>query len=310
MASRLGDRVGSWATLNEPWCSAFLGYSAGIHAPGLREPAQALEVAYRLLVAHARGMEALRDAGARNAGVVLNLMPTFPDEQYADDPGLQRAARHIDGLQNDLWLDALAGRGINANVVASTAGLTDWGFVSSTDESAIAAPLDWLGVNYYTVQRLVPAHDSAGPAVAQDTSAYPGCPPAHFAPRGPLTEMGWEVNPEGLGTTLRKTAAAVPGVPLWVAENGMALPDMVVDGACDDPRRVDYLDRHLGQVVAARSDGVDVRGYLAWSLFDNIEWAEGWRQRFGIVHVDPRTQVRTPKASAHWLRDLQARRRR
>ena len=122
MASRLGDRVGSWATLNEPWCSAFLGHAAGIHAPGRRVPAESLEVAYRLLVAHARGMEGLRAAGARNAGIVLNLMPSFPDDPYRDDPVLRRAARHIDGLQNDLWLDALAGRGINADVVASTAG--------------------------------------------------------------------------------------------------------------------------------------------------------------------------------------------
>ena len=101
----------------------------------------------------------------------------------------------------------------------------------------------------------------------------------------------------------------MPGVPLWVGENGMACPDVVVDGECHDPDRVSYLRDHLEQVVAARAEGVDVRGYLAWSLFDNIEWAEGWRQRFGIVHVDRDTQVRTPKASAHWLRELQQQRR-
>ena len=121
--------------------------------------------------------------------------------------------------------------------------------------------------------------------------------------------MGWEVNPAGLGTTLRKTAQALPGVPLWVAENGMALPDEVLDARVADARRVEYLQAHLAEVVAARADGVDVRGYLAWSLFDNIEWAEGWRQRFGLVHVDQQTQVRTPKDSAHWLRALQSARR-
>ena len=173
---------------------------------------------------------------------------------------------------------------------------------------AIAAPIDWLGVNYYTVMRLVPASGAEHGGVAQDDSAYPGCPPVHFAPRGPLTTMGWEVNPAGLGTTLRATAAALPGVPLWVAENGMACPDVVEDGSCDDPARVQYLTDHLGEVLAARADGVDVRGYLAWSLLDNIEWAEGWRQRFGLVHVDPATQVRTPKTSAFWLRDVLARR--
>ncbi|HYN57305.1 MAG TPA: family 1 glycosylhydrolase, partial [Motilibacterales bacterium] len=309
MASRLGDRVGAWATLNEPWCTAFLGHAIGIHAPGRRAPAESLEVAYRLLVAHARGMEGLRAAGARRSGIVLNLMPSFPDEPHRDDPLLQRAARHIDGLQYHLWLDALAGRGINAEVIASTAGITDWSFVSSAEETAIGAPLDWLGVNYYTVQRLVPVAESGERAVAQDASAHPGCPPVHFAPREPLTTMGWEINAQGLGTTLRKTAEAVPGVPLWVAENGMASADVVRDGVCEDPERVSYLQAHLEQVVAARAEGVDVRGYVAWSLFDNIEWAEGWRQRFGIVHVDERTQVRTPKASAHWLRALQRSRR-
>lgn len=306
VVTRLADRVGSWATLNEPWCSAFLGHAAGVHAPGLRRPAQALEVAYRLLVAHARGLEGIRAAGGQEAGIVLNLMPTFPDDPYRDDPVLVRAARHIDGLQNDLWLDALAGRGISAEVVASTSGVTDWSFVEPGELAEVSAPLDWLGVNYYTVQRLVPAGVADGAAVAQDAGAHPGCPPVGFAPRPPLTTMGWEVNPAGLATTLRKTAAAVPGVPLWVAENGMACPDVVVDGRCEDPQRIDYLTRHLQVVLDAIADGVDIRGYLAWSLFDNIEWAQGWRQRFGLVHVDPATQVRTPKASAAWLRDLQA----
>jgi beta-glucosidase len=309
VATRLGDRVGTWATLNEPWCSAFLGHANGVHAPGRREPAEALEVAYRLLVAHARGMEGLRAAGVQQAGIVLNLMPTFPDEAHRDDPVLQRAARHIDGLQNHLWLDALAGRGLNADVVASTAGITDWSFVDSAELGAAAAPIDWLGVNYYTVQRLAPIEEVAERAVGQDVAAHPGCPPVHFAPRPPLTTMGWEVNPDGLGTTLRKTSAALPRVPLWVAENGMASADVVVEGACEDPVRVDYLSRHVEQVVAVRAEGVDVRGYLAWSLFDNIEWAEGWQQRFGLVHVDPVTQQRTPKGSARWLRALQARRR-
>jgi beta-glucosidase len=308
MATRLGDRVGSWATLNEPWCSAFLGHAAGVHAPGRTEPAESLEVAYRLLVAHARGAEGVRAGTGQEVGIVLNLMPTFPEDAHRDDPVLRRAARHIDGLQNHLWLDALAGRGISDEVVGSTAAVTDWSFVDATDLAEVGAPIDWLGVNYYTVQRLVPVAEHADRAVGQDASAHPGCPPVHFAPRPPLTTMGWEVNPAGLGTTLRKTAESLPGVPLWVAESGMACPDVVVDGTCSDPQRIEYISAHLQEVLAARADGIDVRGYLAWSFLDNIEWAEGWRQRFGLVHVDQATQARTPKASAHWLRDLQARR--
>lgn len=309
MATRLGDRVGSWATLNEPWCSAFLGYAAGVHAPGLRDPAAALEVAYRLLVAHSRAVMGLRAGGAQQVGIVLNLMPTFPDDPFRGDPDLARAAQHIDALQVHLWLDALAGRGIGEEVTTRTSAFTDWSFVDAAELGAVSVPIDWVGVNYYTVQRLVPDDKAVSRAVAQDASAHPGCPPVRFAPREPLTSMGWEINPDGLGTTLRKTAEALPGVPLWVGENGMAWPDVVVAGVCDDQARIDYLDRHLAEVVAARADGIDVRGYLAWSLFDNIEWAEGWRQRFGLVHVDPATQVRTPKSSAHWLRDLQGRRR-
>ncbi len=310
MAQRLGDRVGAWATLNEPWCAAFLGHAAGIHAPGRRDPAEALEVAYRLLVGHAHGLAGLRAGGARNAGIVLNLMPTFPSEEHRDDTLLQQAARHVDGLQNFLWLDALAGRGLNRDVIASTASITDWSFVDDADAASVGAPIDWLGVNYYTVQRLAPADDSAEHTVGQDSSAHPGCPAVRFAPRPPLTTMGWEVNPAGLTTTLTKTAARLPGVPLWVAENGMACPDVVVDGHVEDPQRVDYLGRHLAAALAARDAGVDLRGYYAWSLLDNIEWAEGWRQRFGLVHVDPVTQLRTPKSSALWLRELQAARQR
>ena len=309
MATRLGDRVGAWATLNEPWCSAFLGYAAGVHAPGRQAPAEALEVAYRLLVAHARGLEGLRAGGAQQCGIVLNMMPTFPDDAYRDDPVVARAARHIDGLQNDLWLDALAGRGLNADVVAGTAEITDWAFVGSAELAGIAAPLDWLGVNYYTVQRLAAVEATADRAVGQGAEAHPGCPPVRFAPREPLTTMGWEVNPDGLGRDppAHRVRAAGGAVVGRRERHG---PARRRGGRpCDDPRRVDYLQRHLDQVVAVRSEGVDIRGYLAWSLFDNIEWAEGWQQRFGVVHVDPQTQVRTPKASAHWLRDLQAARR-
>lgn len=308
VGARLGDRVSSWATLNEPWCAAFLGHAAGVHAPGRRDPGESLEVAYRLLVAHGRGVDGLRATGAQQVGIVLNLMPTFPDDPFADDVALQRAARHINALQNHLWLDGLAGRGINPDVASGTAEVCDWSFVSDAGLRSMSAPIDWLGVNYYTVQRLVPADSTSELAVGQDASAYPGCPPVGFCPLPPLTTMGWEVNPDGLGTILRQTAASLPGVPLWVSENGCATADVVVDGSCDDPQRVAYLAAHLDQVVRARADGVDVRGYLAWSLFDNIEWAEGWRQRFGLVHVDPDSQVRTPKTSAQWLRDLQGRR--
>jgi beta-glucosidase len=190
---------------------------------------------------------------------------------------------------------------VPAEVRAGTAGLTDWSFVRDDDAALIASPLDWLGENYYTVMRVAAPGDDAD-AVGQDTAAFPGVPPMRFAPRPPLTDMGWEVAPEGLLTALRRAAEALPGVPLWIAENGAAVPDDVHADHVHDPARVDYYRRHVAAVLAARAEGLPVEGYLAWSLLDNIEWAEGWTKRFGLVRVDAATQVRTPKDSALWWR--------
>src|SRR5262249_22708296 len=151
VAGRLGDRVDRWATLNEPWCAAFLGYAAGVHAPGLRDPAASLAAAYHLLLGHGFALQRLRAAGAREVGVALNLIPTFPE---GDDDATVAAARHVDAVQNRLFLDLLAGRDAPADLVAATAHLSDWSFVREEDRAVIAAPLDWLGENYYTVMRV------------------------------------------------------------------------------------------------------------------------------------------------------------
>ncbi len=300
VGERLGDRVDRWATLNEPWCAAFLGYSAGVHAPGLRDPAASLAAAHHLMLGHGLATERLRSAGARQVGVVLNLIPIIAADP--DDPATVAAVRHVDALQNRLFLDLLGGRGVPADLVAGTAALTDWSFFRDGDLAAVAAPIDWLGENYYTVIR-VALHAEGAEAVGQEADAFPGAPPLRFVPRPPVTEMGWEIEPEGLGTALRAAAEALPGVPLWVTENGAALPDHVDDGHVHDPGRVDYFRRHLAELVRLRADGVDVRGYYAWSLLDNLEWAEGWTKRFGIVRVEPGTLNRLPKDSALWWRD-------
>jgi beta-glucosidase len=297
VGARLGDRVSHWATLNEPWVSAYLGYAAGVHAPGRRAPAEALSAAYHLMLGHGLALERLRAQGLINLGIVLNLIPV-----YADDPGAQAAATHIDGLHNRFFLDLLAGRGIPADVVAGTTQFTDWSFVQESDLPIIAAPIDWLGENYYTVNR-VSSVASDVTAVGQDLAAYPGSPPATFAPREPVTAMGWEVYPEGIVDALRLAATALPGVPLWIAENGAAYADVVSPDGIHDIDRVDYYRQHVAQVLRARAEGIDVQGYLAWSLLDNIEWAEGFTKRFGIVRVEPGTLTRTPKDSALWWRD-------
>ena len=305
VAERLSDRVTRWATMNEPWCQAFLGYAMGIHAPGLQDALTSLAAAHHLLVAHARGVEALRSAGARDVGTVLNLMPVIPEHAEAT-----ATAHHIDGIQNRLFLSPLAGRGIPEDVIEHTAHLTDWSFVQPGDLEAIAAPIDWLGVNYYTPMRVRIADGDADQAIGQDVSGFPGADrladgPVVFAPRDPRTSMGWEISPDHLAETLAMTAEWLPDVAFFVNENGAAFEDAPdADGIVDDESRVAYLRDHLRATLSAREAGVDVRGYFVWSFLDNLEWAEGRTKRFGVIRVDPTTLDRIPKASAEWLREV------
>jgi beta-glucosidase len=296
VADRLADRVDRWATLNEPWCAAFLGHAAGVHAPGLRDPGASLAAVHHLMLGHGLAVQRLRAAGARQVGVVLNVIPV-----RAEDEASERATRHVDGLQNRLFLEMLAGRSVPADVLAACATVTDWSFLRDGDDAIVGAPVDWLGENYYTVLRVAVTNGDVEP-VGQDAAAFPAAPPFRFRPHPPLTDMGWETEPSGLGDALRMMAAALPGVPLWITENGMAGPDTVDGDGVHDPARVDYFRAHIAELLDARSSGVDVRGYFAWSLLDNLEWAEGWTKRFGIVRVEPGTLARTPKDSAHWWR--------
>ena len=301
LGERFADRVERWATLNEPWVSAFLGYATKIHAPGLGDPASGLEAAYRLMTAHASGAKALRAAGAKNVGTVLNLTNVI-----SESPAVDHIADYVDLMQNRFWLDLLAGRGIDPKVIEHTKQFTDWSFVSDQKLREISTPIDWLGINYYTPFRVEVASEEGGAwAVGQDFSLFPGTPVGgQMAPREPRTEMGWEIHAESLTATLQQTASRLPGVPLYITENGGAFPDKLVAGKVVDLDRIDYLFNHISAVGDAIDLGIDVRGYFAWSLMDNIEWAEGLTKRFGIVHVDYETMVRTPKASADFLSAL------
>jgi beta-glucosidase len=300
LGERYSDRVKMVATLNEPWVSAFLGYALGIHAPGVINTPQSLEVAYRLMVASGHGIQALRESGVSQPGIVLNLTTV-----RADEPDVDAAQAHIDGLQNRLFTDLLAGRGVTEEIRASTEVLTDWAFVTDEGVKAAATPIQWLGINYYTPIRVAkPAPSGQATGVGQDTGGYPGCPPARLNPRPPFTTMGWEVDPTGLTDTLKETQAALPGVPLWVTENGAAYNDLVVDGQVFDPDRVSYLSGHLQATADAIDAGVDLCGYFCWSLMDNLEWAEGREKTFGIVYVNPETMERIPKESYRFFREV------
>ena len=303
VAQRYADRVDRWATLNEPWVSAFLGYSAGIHAPGRKEPGASLAAAYHLMLGHGLAVPRMRAAGARNVGIVLNLIPVIAE---SDDVAAETTL--IDGLQNRLFLELLRDGVVPEDLLEACASVTDWSFVRDGDSPILSAPIDWLGENYYTVMRVGAARDDAAHAVGQDVSMFPACPPVTFAPREPRTDMGWEVFAPGIGMALRMAAQWLPTVPLWIAENGAAVPEDVNPTEVHDPLRTQYLHDHIAEVLATRADGINIRGYFAWSMLDNIEWAEGWTKRFGIIRVDEVTGVRTPKDSARWYqRQLAAR---
>jgi beta-glucosidase len=294
---RLGDRVKVWATLNEPWCSAYLGYAAGVHAPGRREGGLAHRAAHHLMLGHGLAARALHEAGSSDVGVVLNLAPVWPE------PGTPEAAADgVDAVRNRVWLGPLVDGAYDAGLLRVAPELADPGLVREGDLDLVRGSADWLGINYYTPVRPGPvAPTPEGEERHPETDAYPGVEPVTFHVREPRTHIGWEVEPAGLEELLRETHKRT-GLPLMVTENGAAYADeAVVAGVVQDEDRRAYLESHIAATERSRESGVDIRAYFVWTLLDNFEWAEGYTKRFGIVDVDPATQDRTPKASYRWL---------
>lgn len=299
----LGDRVRLWTTVNEPWCAAMLGYAAGIHAPGRTEPAAAVAAAHHLLLGHGVAVDALRSevtALGTEIGITLNPYPVVA--AGGDEADLD-AARRIDGLANRLWYDAVLEGRYPDDVLGDLAAVSDLAHVRDGDLAQIARPLDALGLNYYRRY-----HVRHAPGASASPSPWPGTDDVAFVDPGPTpTSNGWAVEPDGLYDALVDVAAEHAPPALYVHENGGAFPDhRADDGAVHDRDRIAFLDGHLRACHDAIAAGVDLRGYFVWSLLDNFEWAEGYSQRFGIVHVDFATQVRTPKDSALWFRDAAA----
>ncbi|MFD8946531.1 GH1 family beta-glucosidase [Streptomyces californicus] len=314
-ARALGDRVSLWTTLNEPWCSAFLGYGSGVHAPGRTEPAAALRAAHHLNLAHGRATEALRanlPATARTS-VTLNLHQVRPLTAGAADAD---AARRIDAVGNRIFTGPMLRGAYPQDLLADTEHIVNWDeLIRKGDLAAIAAPIDLLGVNYYTPTIVSTPADGAGDTRndghgSSDHSPWPGSEHVafHLAEGLPVTAMNWSVKPDGLYDLLMDVAREHPELPLMVTENGAAFEDAPdADGRVHDPDRIAYLHGHLDAVRRAVADGADVRGYFLWSLLDNFEWGYGYAKRFGAVYVDYATQARTPKSSAHWYADVIAR---
>ncbi|MER7005065.1 GH1 family beta-glucosidase [Dactylosporangium sp. NPDC000555] len=298
----LGDRVRHWTTLNEPWCSAFLGYASGVHAPGRQHAPDALAAMHHLLLGHGEAVRAIRanDPGAQ-LGITLNLYAVSPADP--GNAGDLEAARRIDGLANRIFLDPVLRGAYPEDVRRDLAGISDFGFVRDGDLDIIATPLDLLGINYYS-RHVVAAPEPDAPAEPywRAPTSWPGSEDVRFVKRPgvPVTDMDWEVDAPGLTETLVRVARDYPGVPLYVTENGAAYVDTPgADGAIDDAERVAYFDAHYRACLAAIAQGAPLRGYFAWSLLDNFEWAWGYSKRFGMIGVDYATQQRTIKASGH-----------
>jgi len=295
----LGDRATRFLTINEPWCSAFLGYASGVHAPGIENPEGAVRATHHLLLAHGLALEELRAAGVSEAGIVLNLFAVSPATDSEED---RAAARAIDGLQNRLFLDPILKGSYPEDVLASFSRICDLSVIQPEDLPTISAPIDLLGVNYYTRHTVTATPKSP----TEGASQWVGAESIGLAePAGATTAMDWPVDADGLAEVLLQVSCDYDAPPIMITENGAAYDDVVDEhGTIDDPARIAYLDAHIAAVKHAIDNGVDVRGYLVWSLFDNFEWAQGYSKRFGVVYVDYANQRRVFKASALWYQDL------
>jgi beta-glucosidase len=288
VGERLADRVAHWVPVNEPNVVTLLGHGLGTHAPGRAMIFDALPVAHHLLLAHGRAAIALREAGATSIGCANNHAPIWPASDQDADVG---AAKLFDAIWNGMFLEGmLLGRYPN-----DLRPLLEH-VVRPGDSATIRQPLDFYGVNYYNPMKVAAAPETSElPFEMLDVIGYP------------TTDFGWPIVPDALREWLimfrARYRAALP--PIVITESGCSFADTPDEhGVVDDQRRIDYLDAHLKAVATAIQRGVDVRGYYCWSLIDNFEWAEGYTQRFGLVHVDFETQARTPKRSYEWYREV------
>jgi beta-glucosidase len=312
VAEGLGDEVGMWTTLNEPWCSAWLGYGDGVHAPGRKDIGAAVAATHHLLLAHGLGVEAIRAGvpGEALVGITLNPAPVRAASDHPDD---QAVARLTDGNLNRIFLDPLRHGRYPEDMLEHYAGRQPgFSVVADGDLDIISRPIDFLGVNYY-FPHMVAARGRASAVTALGLGVSETEAPVHAdlgavsvsRPGWEHTTMGWEVEPAGLTELLVRINADWGPIPMYVTENGGAYGDYVdPDGVVRDRDRIRYLNNHFRAALDAISAGVDLRGYFVWSLLDNFEWARGYHERFGLVWVDFPTSARLPKESFTWYQDV------
>jgi beta-glucosidase len=292
MFNALDDGVAMWTTINEPWVVSDAGYQHGVLAPGHRSPFETPLVSHNLLRAHTAAVQAYRTSGKKQIGIVVNLEPKYPASDSEDDAA---AVRRADAYMNRQFLDPL----FLGTYPPELREMYGKAWPNLWDVEEFRQPFDFLGINYYT--RGLTSHDPAT-HIERATRVK--------NPRAAYTEMGWEVFPQGLTDVLLWVTERYGRMPLYVTENGAAFydPPVAENGRIEDPLRVDYYRKHLHAVLDAADRGADLRGYFAWSLFDNFEWSAGYAKRFGIVHVDYATQARTIKDSGKFYADVIARR--
>ena len=280
MGRLLGDRLTSLATHNEPWCTATLGNATGKFAPGYKDPQLAAQVSHHLLLSHGLALSAMRAAGVRTPlGIVLNQSSV---SSASDNPADLAKARTEYCSFVRWYMDP-----IFRGEYPQDPGIEHYPVVQPNDMTLIQAPLDFLGVNYYTrIWASASKPEVPAPKIKGES------------------DMGWEIYPDGLSELLIDIHREYTLPPIYITENGMACADSLQDGRVHDQQRIDYIRMHLESVAKAREAGVDVRGYFYWSLMDNFEWESGYTKRFGLIHVNYENQIRTLKDSAHWYREI------
>ncbi|WP_339350464.1 glycoside hydrolase family 1 protein [Bifidobacterium indicum] len=314
LARAFGDSVDTWTTLNEPWCTAYLGYGNGAHAPGIRDYDRALATVHHLNLAHGLGAQAIRAELGDKAwvSVTLNLQVNRAESGSEEDLAAKTRA---DLFANEVWLGPMLAGTYDQRIREAAQGITDWRFVREGDLETIHQPLDVLGINYYSTNHVQARRIGEGSTQAgvgpqgslpdQEANAMPAQESVEtLPPRGELTAMGWNQEPRGLTDLLLEVSHRFPDLDLMVTENGSAWEDEVSPDPSQpggkivhDPKRVTYLEQHVRAVAKAIQDGARVTGYFAWSLLDNFEWALGYTKRFGLIRVDYPTQERIWKDS-------------
>jgi beta-glucosidase len=297
VARTLGDRVKHWITINEPWVAAFLGHEEGVFAPGIKDWPTALTAGHHLLLAHASAMDAIRrEVPDANVGIALDCRPATPATTSPEDIA---AATHFDGYRNRWFFDPVFGKGYPQDIIEAytSLGRLPNDLIQAGDLERIAAPMDFCGVNYYTSLLVKSGGEESDHAEGS----------VGFPAQTGFTEMGWRIDPPAFGQFLHRVASEWNPSSIVITENGASFSDAPgPDGEVHDNDRIAYLRSHIGSMADAAEHGVPISGFFVWSFLDNLEWTSGFSQRFGLVHVDHTTQVRTIKDSGVWYRDLVA----